>query len=167
MSITITNNGTNHGTTDRFYAGTIRTVIRLFGDQRRVLYVGIGLRMLNAVCIGVGAGVTVAVIRRLGDSGADRLDGGDVWTVTAVLVASVIGQYVTGYFSNRFAWVSTFQAIGQARLRVLRHLQRVPLGSVLSRRSGDITAVLTSDLEMVSNFAHHAMPALFGAVALP
>lgn len=147
-----------------YYNGTIRTTLRVFGSRRKVLYASIGLQMLNAACIGVGAAVAVSVIRRLADG---TLDAGTAWWATAVLVASVVAQYVTSYFSNRFAWVSTFEAMGEARTEALVHLQRVPVGRVMSAQSGDVTAVLTSDFEMVSNFAHHALPLLFGAVALP
>lgn len=46
-------------------------------------------------------------------------------------------------------------------------LHRLPLGSLLSRGTGDVAAVLTADFEAVSTFAHHAMPQIFGAIGLP
>ncbi|MFT3855098.1 MAG: ABC transporter ATP-binding protein [Ilumatobacteraceae bacterium] len=147
-----------------FYNGTIRTTVRLFGERRNVLYASVGLRMLNAACIGITAAVLVGIIRQLADG---TLGSDDVWPSTLVIVAAVTGQFVTGYLANYFAWVSTFEAIGEARIRTLAHLNRLPIGAVLDRRSGDVSAVLTSDFEMVSNFAHHGMQHVFGAVALP
>lgn len=147
-----------------FYTGTVRTTWRLFGPRRRALTAGIGLRMLQAVFIGLPITMVVWIVDRIR---TDELTAATCWVAVGVTFASLAGQYVTGYLSNRYAWVSTFEAIGEARIRTLRHLQRLPIGSVLSRRSGDVSAVLTSDFEMVSNFAHHALPMLFGAVGLP
>ncbi|MFV0309017.1 MAG: ABC transporter ATP-binding protein [Desertimonas sp.] len=149
---------------DGFYDGTLRTTVRLFGPRRAVLYASVGLRILNAACIGATAAVVLSVIRQLAEG---SLDDGDVWTSTAVVVVAVIGQYLASYLANRFAWVATFEAIGEARIRTLRHLNRLPVGAVLDKRSGDVSAVLTSDFESVSNFAHHSLQAIFGAIALP
>lgn len=150
----------NHG----FYAGTLRTTVRLFGPRRPVLYASVGFRMLSAACVGITAAVVLSIIRQLADG---TLDDGDVWTSTGVIALAVLGQFTFSYLANRFAWVATFEAIGEARIRTLAHLNRLPVGAVLDKRSGDVSAVLTSDFESVSNFAHHGLQAIFGAIVLP
>ena len=147
-----------------FYAGTVKTTWKLFGPRQRVLTIGIVFKLLQSICIGVPVTVVVWVVERIR---LDTLTATNCWWAIAITVAALGAQFVTGYYSNRYAWVSTFEAIGEARIRTLTHLQKLPIGSVLSRKSGDVSAVLTSDFEMVSNFAHYALPMLFGAAGLP
>lgn len=147
-----------------FYDGTIRTTMRVFGPRRKVVYASIALRMLNAAFIGVTAAVTVSIIRHLAEGTLER---SNVWGPIGVIAAAFVGQLLSAYAANYFAWVSTFHAIGDARIDTLTHLNKLPVGAVLDRRSGDVSAVLTSDYEMVSNFAHHSLQQIFGAIALP
>lgn len=147
-----------------FYAGPIRTTWRLFGPRRREMAIAIWMRMVQAVFIGLPVAVVAWVVDRIR---LEVFDTTDAWVAIAVVTGSVVAQYVTGLVSNRYAWISTFEAIGEARIRTLQHVQSLPLGVSSARRTGDVSSVLTTDHEMVSNFASHAMPVLFGAIALP
>lgn len=147
-----------------FYRGPIRTTWALFGPRRRELTIAIAMRLVQAMFMGVPVAVVAWIANEIR---TDEFTTGDAWLAVTVVLVSVLAQYVTGWVSNRYAWISTFEAIGDARLRSLRRLQRLPIGVVTSRRTGDVSAVLTTDYEMVSTFAHHSMPVLFGAVGLP
>lgn len=155
---------TGDDNTKSFYDGPIRTTWRLFGPRAKVLSLGIGLRLVQAIFVGLPAIVTVWVVDRVR---VDAFTSTQAWIAVAIVIGAFVGQYVLLYASNYFAWVSTFEAVGEARIRALQHLQSLPLGMVSRRSTGDITTALTSDIEMVSNFAHHSMPVLFGGVALP
>ncbi|MFN3220083.1 MAG: ABC transporter ATP-binding protein [Acidimicrobiales bacterium] len=147
-----------------FYRGPIRTTWRLYGPRRNEMMLSIVFRLLQAVFTGLTVAMVAWVVDRIR---TDDLDSGDAWLAVVVVVGSVVAQYATGWASNRYAWVSSFEAIGEARIRALHHVQRLPIGVASSRRSGDVSAVLTSDYEAVSTFAHHSMPVLFGAIGLP
>ena len=97
----------------------------------------------------------------------ESLTGRRIVIAIAITVIATVGQYIFGYFANRFAWISTFYAIGDARERALQHVQSLPIGTVAGRDSGDISTALTSDFDSVGQFAHGAMPTMFGAIALP
>lgn len=147
-----------------FFEGPIRTTWKLFGPRRHELVFAVGMRFVQAVFIGLPVAVVARIVEQIR---LESFDAADAWLAIAIVTASVVAQFATGWVSNRYAWVSTFEAIGEARIRALHHVQRLPLGVSTSRRSGDISAVLTSDYEVVSNFAHHALPVLFGAIGLP
>ncbi|MEM9605964.1 MAG: ABC transporter ATP-binding protein [Actinomycetota bacterium] len=147
-----------------FYAGPVRTTWRLFGDRRRVFVLAITLRFVAAI---FAAAQTVTAVWVADQLRTDGLSSGEAWTAIAVVVGGFVGQYLAQFGANRFAWVSTFEVIGEIRIRILAHLQRLPLGVVNGRKTGDVSAVVTSDLEMVSGFAHNSLPVLVGAIGLP
>ncbi|MEM9746297.1 MAG: ABC transporter ATP-binding protein [Actinomycetota bacterium] len=147
-----------------FYRGPVRTTWRLFGDRRREMALSIGMRLLQAVFIGVPVAVVAWIVDEIR---LDRFSSSDAWLAVVIVAASLVAQFVTGWVSNRYAWVSTFEAIGDARIRSLQHVQRLPIGVASSRRTGDVSAVMTSDFEMVSAFAHNSLPVIFGAIGLP
>ncbi|MEM8923857.1 MAG: ABC transporter ATP-binding protein [Actinomycetota bacterium] len=147
-----------------FYQGPIRTTWRIFGHRRSQLRLAIGMRLVQAMFAGVPVAMVAWVVDRIRQ---DAFDRGDAWLAGLAVLGSVIAQYAAAWVSNRHAWVSTFEAIGEARTRALAHVQRLPLGALSTRRTGDITAVLTSDYEMVSLFASSSMPVLYGAIGLP
>ena len=149
---------------DGFYRGPIRTTWRIFGPRRSELTLAIAMRLLQAVFVGLPVAVVAWIVEQVR---RDEFGAGDAWLAVGVVAGSVVAQYVTGWISNRYAWVSTFEVIGEARTRALAHVQRLPLGVLSSRRTGDISAVLTSDYEMVSTFASTSLPVLYGAIGLP
>lgn len=150
--------------TTPFYQGPIRTTWKLFGRRRRLLTFAIAMRFVQAVFIGLPVAVVAWIVEQIRTG---EFDGTDGWRAVGIVTASVVAQFVAGLVSNRYVWVTTFEAIGDARIEALQHVQQLPLGVSTSRQTGDISAVLTSDYEMVSNFAHSAMPVLFGAIGLP
>ncbi|MEM8922136.1 MAG: ABC transporter ATP-binding protein [Actinomycetota bacterium] len=147
-----------------FYAGPIRTTWRLFGPRRSVFVLAIALRFAAAVCAAAQVVSAVWVAEQLR---TDGLSAGEAQAVVAVVIVAFIAQYVFMFASNRFAWVATFQVIGEIRIRILGHVQTLPLGVLDGRLSGDVSAVVTSDLEQVSSFSHNALPVLIGAIGLP
>ncbi|MEM7272426.1 MAG: ABC transporter ATP-binding protein [Actinomycetota bacterium] len=149
---------------DRFYQGPIRTTWRLFGARRSELTLAIVMRLIQASFAGLPVATVAWIVEQIR---LDAFERRDAWLAGVVVVCSVVGQYAAAWASNRYAWVSTFEVIGEARTRALAHVQRLPLGVLSSRRTGDISAVLTSDYEMVSLFASSSVPVLYGAIGLP
>ncbi len=147
-----------------FYQGPIRSTWKIFGPRSRQMTVAIVMKLVQSIFMGMPVGVVAWVVNLIRE---DTFTTTHAWQAIAVIVAAVIGQYITGLISNYYSWTTTFLAIGDARIRALHHIQRLSLGVAGDRRTGDISAVLTTDYEMVSEFAHYAMPVIFGAIALP
>ncbi|MCW6003512.1 ABC transporter ATP-binding protein/permease [Micromonospora sp. CPCC 205371] len=146
------------------YQGPIRTVWRLFGPHRYHLAGGIALRFAQALFAAIPVVALVWTIDRIR---TQTLTASAVTTTVIVMVAATIIQYGLAVAANRFAWMTTFEAIGDARLRALEHVHQVPLGAVLQRGTGDVSSVLTTDHEAVSTFAPSGRHHLCGPAALP
>ena len=149
---------------ESFYQGPIRTTWRIFGPRRSELTRAIVLRMVQAVFAGVPVAMVAWIVEQIR---LDEFDGGDAWLATVVILVSLVAQFLAAWASNSYAWVSTFEVMGEARIRALAHVQRLPLGVLSSRRTGDVSAALTSDYETVSTFVSSSLPVLYGAIGLP
>ncbi|MEM9464068.1 MAG: ABC transporter ATP-binding protein [Actinomycetota bacterium] len=147
-----------------FYQGPVRTTWTIFGDRRSELTRAIVMRLFQAVFAGLPVATVAWIVEQIR---RDEFDAGDAWLAGAVVLGSIVFQYGFALASNRSAWVGTFEVIGEARTRSLAHVQRLPLGVLSTRRTGDVSAALTSDYEMVSIFASSALPVLYGAIGLP
>ncbi len=147
-----------------FYIGPIRTAWRLLGPRGRDLKMSVALRFLQAMCAGIPVVFLVWVVDHLR---AGTLTTTHAWIATGVTVVAICLQFGIWYASNYYGWIGTFFAVGDARASTLGHVQRLPLGTLRSRSTGDITANFTSDFEMVTQYVSDAIPALFGAIGLP
>lgn len=155
--------GTLRGT-HPFYKGPVRTAWRLLGRRGRDLKMSIALRFLQAMCAGIPVVFLVWVVDHLR---AGTLTADHAWIATGVTVVAICVQFGIWYASNYYGWIGTFFAVGDARASTLGHVQRLPLGTLRSRSTGDVTANFTSDFEMVTQYVSEAIPALFGALGLP
>ncbi len=134
------------------------------GSRGRDLKLAIALRFLQAMCAGIPVVFLVWVLDHLR---AGTLTPSHAWIATGVTVAAVGLQFVVWYASNRYAWISGYYAVGEARATTLNHIQRLPLGTVRSRSTGDVTATFSADFDAVERYVTDAVPALFGAIGLP
>ena len=147
-----------------YYIGSVATAWRLMGARGRDLTLAIALRFLQAMCAGVPVVSLVWIVDRLRE---DTLTAPDAWIATGVTVVAIVAQFAIWYGSNHFAWIGSYRATGEARAATLDHIQRLPLGTLRSRSTGDVTATFSSDFEAVANYLSDSIPALFGAIGLP
>ena len=147
-----------------YYAGALTTTWRLMGRRSRELKVAIALRFLQSMCAGIPILFLVWIVDRLRDQ---TLTAEHAWIAAGVTVAAIALQFAVWFASNRIAWISSFFATGDARSTTLEHVQRLPLGTLRSRSTGDVTATFSTDFEMVSQYVSEAVPALIGAIGLP
>ncbi|MYA61140.1 MAG: ABC transporter ATP-binding protein, partial [Dehalococcoidia bacterium] len=147
-----------------YYTGVISTVWRLLSSRSRDLKLAIGLRFAQAMFAGIPVVLLVWVVDQLR---LDALTVTEAWIVAGVTVTSVIAQFGIWFASNHFAWISTFLATGEARVATLEHIQRLPLGTLRSQSTGDVTATFSADFEMITQYVSDGVPALFGAIGLP
>ena len=156
--------GTLRSRTHPFYIGPIRTAWRLLGRRGRDLKMSVALRFLQAMCAGIPVVFLVWVVDHLR---AGTLTTTHAWIATGVTVVAICVQFGIWYASNYYGWIGTFFAVGDARASTLGHVQRLPLGTLRSRSTRDVTANFASDFEMVTQYVSEAIPALFGAIGLP
>ncbi len=147
-----------------YYTGAVSTVWRLMGSHARQIKLAIALRFLQAMLAGVPVVFLIWVVDHLRQG---TMTATYAWIATGVTVAAIVAQFATWYMSNRFAWINGFFGAGEARAAALSHIQRLPLGTLRSRSTGDVTATFSSDFEMVATYVTDAVPALFGAIGLP
>ena len=147
-----------------FYVGAVPTAWRLFGSRSRDFMLAIAFRFLQAVSAGVPVIALVWIVDHLRRG---TLAPSHAWVATAVTLVAVPAQFWCWYASNRIAWIQGFYAVGEARAATLNHVQRLPLGTLRSRSTGDVTATFSTDFERVTQYVTDAVPALFGAIGLP
>ena len=147
-----------------YYIGPVATAWRLMGRRGRHLKLAIALRFLQAMCAGIPVVFLVWILDHLR---VGTLTVAHAWIAAGVTALAVAVQFVVWYASNRFAWISGYYAVGDARATTLNHIQRLPLGTLRSRSTGDVTATFSADFEVVSQYVTDAVPALFGAIGLP
>ena len=147
-----------------FYVGAVSTAWRVLGRRSRDIKFAISLRFLQSMLAGAPVIFLVWVVDHIRRG---TLAPNHAWIATAGALVAVLAQAWVWYASNRFAWINGFLAVGEARASTLNHIQRLPLGTLRSRSTGDVTTAFSTDFEMVSQYVTEALPALFGAIGLP
>ncbi|HEU5318812.1 MAG TPA: thiol reductant ABC exporter subunit CydC, partial [Chloroflexota bacterium] len=91
--------------------------------------------------------------------------------VYGMLIPLVIGLAVGASFFTWFeSWIShdmAYKMLAEMRIAMYRKLDPLAPAYLLSRRSGDLTSIVTSDIETVESFFAHAIAPLFVAVLVP
>ena len=147
-----------------YYVGAISTIWRLMRPRSRNLKLAIALRFLQAMCAGIPVVMLIWIIDSLRE---ETLTATEAWIAAGVTVLAILAQFAVWYASNWFAWISVFFATAEARTATLEHIQRLPIGTLRSRPTGDVTATFSTDFETVAEYVSDAVPTLFGAIGLP
>lgn len=88
------------------------------------------------------------------------------WTAIAmtVCVAGKAGcMYVATWKAHRVA----YSCLTDIRLRIVRHLKRLPLGFFQIRRPGDLANIMRNDVEQVEVYLAHGLPESAAATLFP
>ncbi|MFT4227945.1 ABC transporter transmembrane domain-containing protein [Micropruina sp.] len=95
------------------------------------------------------------------------VDAGRVWTIVIVAVvalfvsaASAFGAGAVGHFADGRLQLSL-------RQRIVRHLQRLPLGWFDQRSSGTVRKLVESDVTSLHQLVAHTIQDLLTAIAVP
>ena len=118
----------------------------------------VGAACSLAPCIAVHA-VTVALFVRE-DPG--RIPTTVLWTAAALVVRAVANGIAT-----HAGHVTAYRTLCDLRLALARKLQRMPLGAVQARSSGEMKKVLHDDVEQIEEALAHGIPDGAAAVAVP
>lgn len=83
--------------------------------------------------------------------------------MTACVVAKALCMYTATWKAHRVA----YSCLTDIRLRIVRHLKKLPLGFFQIRRPGDLANVMRNDVEQVEVYLAHGLPESASATLFP
>lgn len=87
--------------------------------------------------------------------------------VAAGMTACVAGKALCMYTATWKAHQVAYSCLTDIRLRIVRHLKKLPLGFFQIRRPGDLANVMRNDVEQVEVYLAHGLPESASATLFP
>ena len=144
-------------------AGAVATGTRLLALVRPQ-WVRLGVTLAAGI-LGAAAAVALGVASGMLAGGAgDRDEIGTL--VVAVPLAAAMAASLAWFES----WIShdmAYRLLCEMRIALYTKLERLAPAYLLGRRTGDLTSMMTGDIETVESFFAHAIAPAFVAVAVP
>lgn len=84
--------------------------------------------------------------------------------LAGIAAVGVIGRFLPMGLALWISHLAAYRVLYAIRIGMAEHLGRVPLGTVTSRRSGDLKKVMGDDVERLELFLAHGIPDLINAV---
>ena len=102
----------------------------------------------------------------------DRLMSGTLTSVTVGVVGVVMTVFALfgGVFYGTSIWRaqrSAYNALTRLRMRIVSHLQRLPLGFFQERKVGDLVNIINHDVEQIEIYSAHGLPEILSATLFP
>lgn len=85
----------------------------------------------------------------------------------AAMAVCVAGKAVCMYAATWKAHQAAYSCLTDIRLRIVRHLKRLPLGFFQVRRPGDLANIMRNDVEQVEVYLAHGLPESASATLFP
>ena len=114
-------------------------------------------RVLALIGVGVLGALAVAAVKR-GEPYADYL-------MALAVVAPVAG--IVHWLESWFAHDMAFRMLSEMRIALYRKLEQLSPAYLVRRRTGDLVAMATNDVELVEYFFAHTIAPAFVAVLVP
>ncbi|HET6344113.1 MAG TPA: thiol reductant ABC exporter subunit CydC, partial [Myxococcota bacterium] len=117
-----------------------------------------------AATIGLGVASAALASRVASAVGAGASAYGNLIPIVLGLACAM------AFFAWFESWIShdmAYKLLGEMRIALYRKLDPLAPSYLLSRRSGDLTSIVTSDVETIESFFAHAITPLFIAVLVP
>ena len=87
--------------------------------------------------------------------------------VAAGMTACVVAKALCMYTATWKAHLVAYSCLTDIRLRIVRHLKKLPLGFFQVRRPGDLANVMRNDVEQVEVYLAHGLPESASATLFP
>ena len=90
-----------------------------------------------------------------------------VWGIGGIMVLLAM---LRGVFYGTSIWrahQSAYNALTRLRLRIISHLQRLPLGFFQERKVGDLVNIINHDVEQIEIYLAHGLPEILSATLFP
>ncbi|MFF2539431.1 ABC transporter ATP-binding protein [Streptomyces cyaneofuscatus] len=143
---------------------TLRSVIT---EHRRGLVVSALLSVLAAACSMAPYVAVYLTAAELFAPGPEGVDQGRIGWIAAFTALAVILRSVLAGASSHLAHVTAYRILARLRLALADRLQRIPLGRVQRRSSGEMKKLLHDDVEQLEEALAHGVPDLAAAAAVP
>lgn len=143
---------------------TLRSVIT---EHRRGLIVSALLSVLAAACSMAPYVAVYLTAAELFTPGPEGVDQGRIGWIAAFTALAVILRSVLAGASSHLAHVTAYRILARLRLALADRLQRIPLGRVQRRSSGEMKKLLHDDVEQLEEALAHGVPDLAAAAAVP
>ncbi|MFI5724722.1 ABC transporter ATP-binding protein [Streptomyces cyaneofuscatus] len=143
---------------------TLRSVI---AEHRRGLVVSALLSVLAAACSMAPYVAVYLTAAELFAPGPEGVDQGRIGWIGAFTALAVILRSVLAGASSHLAHVTAYRILARLRLALADRLQRIPLGRVQRRSSGEMKKLLHDDVEQLEEALAHGVPDLAAAAAVP
>ncbi len=142
------------------WGDTLRSLLRLIGPWRGMLSLtilaGVG-RVLAFIGVSVLGALTVAALTR----GQPTF-----WLLVALVAAAPVAAGLH-WLESWLAHDMAYQLLAEMRIALFAKLDRLAPAYLLRRRSGDLVALATQDVETVEYFYAHTVAPAFVAVLVP
>ena len=107
--------------------------------------------------------VVWAVDRLMGDT----LTPAMLWSVGVAMVLFALFRGVFYGISIWRAHHSAYNALTRLRMRIVSHLQRLPIGFFQERKVGDLVNIINHDVEQIEMYLAHGLPEILSATLFP
>ncbi|MFE2292531.1 ABC transporter ATP-binding protein [Streptomyces sp. NPDC059452] len=143
---------------------TLRSVVT---EHRRGLIASALLSVLAAACSMAPYVAVYLTATELFASGTGPVDQGRIGWIAALTALAVVLRSVLAGASSHLAHVTAYRILARLRLALADRLQRIPLGRVQRRSSGEMKKLLHDDVEQLEEALAHGVPDLAAAAAVP
>ena len=129
-------------------------------SHRRILVIGLFLTLINRLSGLVLPGISKFLIDDvLAEGRSDLLP----WLAAAGFSATLI-QAATSFLLARFLGLAAWRTIMDLRMRVQRHIMRLPVSYFESHKSGELISRIMSDADGIRNLVGTGLVQLFGGL---
>ena len=90
-----------------------------------------------------------------------------VWGIGGIMILLAM---LRGVFYGTSIWrahQSAYNALTRLRLRIISHVQRLPLGFFQERKVGDLVNIINHDVEQIEIYLAHGLPEILSATLFP
>ncbi|MFT4109216.1 ABC transporter ATP-binding protein [Propionicimonas sp.] len=139
-----------------------------FAPVRDTLLIIVALSLLGAVS-GVVPFVAIVELARalLPAVDGQPVDTGRVWTIVVVAVVALFVSVGTSFGAGAVGHFADARLQFSLRRRIVRHLQRLPLGWFDRRSSGTVRKLVESDVSALHQLVAHTIGEVVAAIAVP
>ncbi|HEX2324837.1 MAG TPA: ABC transporter ATP-binding protein, partial [Chloroflexota bacterium] len=120
------------------------------------------IKAAATIALGVASAVLASRVASAVGAGASAY-GNLIPIVLGLAVAMASFTWFESWISHDMA----YKLLGEMRIALYRKLDPLAPAYLLSRRSGDLTSIITSDVETIESFFAHAIAPLFVAILVP
>lgn len=86
---------------------------------------------------------------------------------SAVIAGCLFLQGVALYWANLINYPTSYQLIGDLRLRLGNHIRKLPMGFFVEKQVGDLNAIVNLDMQNIESILSKVYPTIVTAIALP